>query len=950
VRVSQEVKRRAWLRRTAVAFVAAAGACALLALALVWRLSQSPIRLRFLTPSIEAAIRARAPDVHAQIGATELAWDGESRRILLRARDVLVRASDGAEVVRLPVVAVRPRLLPLVRGVIEIAAVELVGAEIHLVRERDGTLRLAGLDTPGSDRGARETRSRLGSRIGEDDLFSGRLLRSLGRIRVHGGNVTLADAETGWVSQAKDVNLSVWAEEVGAAAELRGGLLMGEFSVPIEASASYRGGDAGAEINITFADVTPARLAAQIAASGTGAWLGRLLTSLDMPLGGTVHALLDARLKPQVLRVDLAAGSGRLRDAGEVSFTWPVRSAVLKGTVDLDASRLDLNDSIVRLDGVEVHVQGSWSGAGDGGRLDAEIRIPRLEIGDLWNLWPPRVAPDVRKWVLANVSGGGTREVRVRLMGNTSANGAGSVSVEQLAGSLIFDALTVRYLETIPAITGVSGNATFSTNEAIFQVTAGGVDGVSITAGSVRIAAPDAGPASINIQAAVQGGLQGALRVLDHEPVKLLRALEMQPVQFDGQVSGQLRLAFPLRGALGFSELGLTAEASLVNVSVREVLRDWTVRDGNLSLDLDPRGYALSGTASVEDVSARIVMKQSLAQESAPAIEIAARMDDAARRRMGFDVGGWMQGPADLIARLVDRETVSLDVDLTQAAIDSTVKWLDKEAGAPARATARLRLAKGDVAAVEDFRYTAAGVTITGGGSLGGNGNSWQAVRAIIDPFGSGDDPRAIHVAVDKAATGHRFNLKAEDAGPMIRALTDGDATGGHLVAEGTVDLGAPARGFEGQLTVRDFTLTRAPVLARIIELASLRGLMRAFSEKETKFDYLATGFAYHPPKVVLTGGRARGPTIAILFDGNVDLDARILDWRGRLIPSYYGLNEAAKRLPVVGGLLSRATGGAVFAIEFQVTGGLDDPKITINPLRSLAPGALRDLLRSLER
>jgi hypothetical protein len=46
-------------------------------------------------------------------------------------------------------------------------------------------------------------------------------------------------------------------------------------------------------------------------------------------------------------------------------------------------------------------------------------------------------------------------------------------------------------------------------------------------------------------------------------------------------------------------------------------------------------------------------------------------------------------------------------------------------------------------------------------------------------------------------------------------------------------------------------------------------------------------------------------------------------------------------------------TGGGregVQVIDFQVRGTRADPAVTVNPLTSLAPGVLRDLLRKLGR
>jgi len=50
----------------------------------------------------------------------------------------------------------------------------------------------------------------------------------------------------------------------------------------------------------------------------------------------------------------------------------------------------------------------------------------------------------------------------------------------------------------------------------------------------------------------------------------------------------------------------------------------------------------------------------------------------------------------------------------------------------------------------------------------------------------------------------------------------------------------------------------------------------------------------------------------------------------GTLIPSYYGLNEAGTKLPVIGGLIGAVTGGAIQAFDFGVTGALANPDVKL--------------------
>ena len=69
-------------------------------------------------------------------------------------------------------------------------------------------------------------------------------------------------------------------------------------------------------------------------------------------------------------------------------------------------------------------------------------------------------------------------------------------------------------------------------------------------------------------------------------------------------------------------------------------------------------------------------------------------------------------------------------------------------------------------------------------------------------------------------------------------------------------------------------------------------------------------------------------------------------DVKGVIAPAY-GLNTFIGSIPVVGNLLS-GKDGTVFAANYKITGDIDDPKISINPLSALSPNSLKELMASI--
>ena len=60
-------------------------------------------------------------------------------------------------------------------------------------------------------------------------------------------------------------------------------------------------------------------------------------------------------------------------------------------------------------------------------------------------------------------------------------------------------------------------------------------------------------------------------------------------------------------------------------------------------------------------------------------------------------------------------------------------------------------------------------------------------------------------------------------------------------------------------------------------------------------------------------------------------------------------MNSFLGKIPLLGNLLAGTEdGGGVFAANFSITGPLEDPKASVNPLSALTPGILRNLFGAL--
>lgn len=188
------------------------------------------------------------------------------------------------------------------------------------------------------------------------------------------------------------------------------------------------------------------------------------------------------------------------------------------------------------------------------------------------------------------------------------------------------------------------------------------------------------------------------------------------------------------------------------------------------------------------------------------------------------------------------------------------------------------------------------------------------------------------------------LSLDCDDAGALFRALDIFDTIrGGKLRLAAVLDDRLHLRPITGDLTVSDFQLADAPILARLLTVAGLTGIVDLMSGQGIHFAKLEAPFTLKDGILQLHDGEAAGSALGMTAKGEIDLDNQSLALEGTVVPAY-AINSALGGLPLVGGLFSSEKGGGVLALNYRLTGPMDDPSTSVNPLSALTPGFMRHL------
>lgn len=189
-----------------------------------------------------------------------------------------------------------------------------------------------------------------------------------------------------------------------------------------------------------------------------------------------------------------------------------------------------------------------------------------------------------------------------------------------------------------------------------------------------------------------------------------------------------------------------------------------------------------------------------------------------------------------------------------------------------------------------------------------------------------------------------RFAIRSDNAAEVVRALgLFNDAVGGTLDFTGSMTPPGPDQRIDGVIKIDGFRVVRANVLAKLLSVGSLTGIGDLLRGEGIRFERFSAPFQLADGIMAFKEARAWGPAIGLTADGKVSLNTNEAALAGAVVPAYTA-NSVLGRLPIIGNLIVGGEGGGIFAFSYSITGKLDDPNVSVNPLSVLTPGFLRNI------
>ncbi len=501
---------------------------------------------------------------------------------------------------------------------------------------------------------------------------------------------------------------------------------------------------------------------------------------------------------------------------------FSINRVSMEGRIDTTRHRIDLDrGDLSRVDtrplyNVGIALTGSIDYSGTEPHLAFGVACTRMPGSVFKRIWPVFAAYGVREWVEKHVAGGVVE--RAVAAGNAPMSyfraGGPPMPDDGLSVDLETSGTSLRPVDSLPEVHDADLTVRISGRVATVSLGRGTVDvdpsrKLNVANGLFEVPDTHPKPAPAHVSFRVDGAVPAAATMLSSKGMRDFVGLTLDPSTSRGTVGARVNVDLLVGKNLPKNSSSYTIIADLTNFAADKLLLGRKVEASTLRVNATNAGYQIKGDVKVNGTPAVIDVEKK--PDSDAQLHLQAKLDDAARHRLGIDFGNAVTGviPVNVVGSVGDDvkdDRLNVDADLTPAKIDNLLPGWQKPAGQAARATYLLAKTPKSVR-FENLAIDGSGADVKGTVELDNNGDIQSA-----------DLPTFALSAVDKVA------LKADRGSDgVLRVTMRGDVYDGRNFVKSSLAGEAPDQGKHKPQTDLDLDIKLGTVIGHNGE--PLRGL-----------------------------------------------------------------------------------------------------------------------------
>ncbi|MEO0343380.1 MAG: AsmA-like C-terminal region-containing protein [Pseudomonadota bacterium] len=538
----------------------------------------------------------------------------------------------------------------------------------------------------------------------------------------------------------------------------------------------------------------------------------------------------------------------------------------------------------------------------------------------------------------------------------------------------------------------------------------GGVHGVEIADSQFYVPDISVKPAKGEAIIRPKTTLDGVFAVLDHKPFGFLTDGGVQVPKASGLVAGDLKIDLPLKPKIGVEDVALKAIFTISQFLSDDIVAGRSVKADRIEGESDGASLRLSGPVTMDELPAQfefheifgvqgetsVTVRTQLTQELATAFlvpedylkleggsPLTVTVNSTPNLDPTFRAVSNLKGLAMYAPQIAWRKRAD-----DEARLEATGTFLKDGIGAVSFTLNAKGLDAAGVLDGETTKITSAkiGNWFEGAATFGASGGPFVKASRIdlrnipkslaggqagdtttqisvdrmvvtdqiyltdvqgaivpgrIDEFtGLLNDRAAINVFLKQSPEGPIYTVTGRNAGralgvlDIIEAARDGDFE---------VEIKTSGPEYIGKFELKNIRLRNSSTAVALLDAISLVSLVQQLNGPGLRFETVRGRFRIAESGIEIDGVSAVGASLGFTTAGIYLPDRGTLDLEGTVTPLYpiNGAFERTFKKP-----FGRERGEGLFSFTYRMRGPAAEPKVRVNPISILLPGALRELVR----
>ena len=226
---------------------------------------------------------------------------------------------------------------------------------------------------------------------------------------------------------------------------------------------------------------------------------------------------------------------------------------------------------------------------------DIFLKIDQINVENLLKIWPKDLSNSVYYWMNEN-SRGVINNFFTKINFSSSNE---SFNLDKLDGKFDYMDVEIRYMESMPSIKMINGNAKINSDSIEFFVKNGKSEKLQIVDGYINLFDLDTDIEKADIDLRIKSKNDDVVSYLDNSPIDKKNFTKLRKISGDTDV--KLSLDFPLLLALQAEEIKYNADVKIFNAQINNLIYKITLDKLMLDLKIGNEIVKYSGSAVIDN-------------------------------------------------------------------------------------------------------------------------------------------------------------------------------------------------------------------------------------------------------------------------------------------------------------------------------------------------------------